>query len=197
MRKRCINKNDFSDITFLIGPKREPIHAHRAMLAARSEVFRTVLKQQLVHGNNKQGRDKAKSGSGLVPTICVPECHALGCRGIGPVRASLAVQPIIFDKNETIYPKVKGPLVLEDEKPEVFLTMLDYMYTNCCTLTIDLCPDVLSNAIEYGLDGLRKIACRFMADCLSIESAAVIFQSAILHDQKELKKVVIAINIDF
>ena len=59
MRKRCINKNDFSDITFLIGPKREPIHAHRAMLAARSEVFRTVLKQQLVNGNNKQGRDKA------------------------------------------------------------------------------------------------------------------------------------------
>ena len=80
-------------------------------------------------------------------------------------------------------------MVLEDEKPEVFLTMLDYMYTNCCTLTIDLCPDVLSNAIEYGLDGLRKIACRFMADCLSIESAAIIFQSAILHDQKELKKV--------
>ena len=62
MRKRCINKNDFSDITFLIGPKREPIHAHRAMLAARSEVFRTVLKQQLVNGNNKQGRDNAGFG---------------------------------------------------------------------------------------------------------------------------------------
>ena len=64
MRKRCINKNDFSDITFLIGPKREPIHAHRAMLAARSEVFRTVLKQQLVNGNNKQGRDNAGVGFG-------------------------------------------------------------------------------------------------------------------------------------
>ena len=64
MRKRCINKNDFSDITFLIGPKREPIHAHRAMLAARSEVFRTVLKQQLVNGNNKQGRDNAGFGFG-------------------------------------------------------------------------------------------------------------------------------------
>ena len=62
MRKRCINKNDFSDITFLIGPKREPIHAHRAMLAARSEVFRTVLKQQLVNGNNKQGRDNTGFG---------------------------------------------------------------------------------------------------------------------------------------
>ena len=65
MRKRCINKNDFSDITFLIGPKREPIHAHRAMLAARSEVFRTVLKQQLVNGNNKQGKDN--TGFGFEP----------------------------------------------------------------------------------------------------------------------------------
>ena len=166
MRKRCINKNDFSDITFLIGPKREPIHAHRAMLAARSEVFRTVLKQQLVNGNNKQGRDKASSEAKTSPWMT----------------------RTVHESN-SILSRVKGPLVLEDEKPEVFLTMLDYMYTNCCTLTIDLCPDVLSNAIEYGLDGLRKIACRFMADCLSIESAAVIFQSAILHDQKELKKV--------
>ena len=93
------------------------------------------------------------------------------------------------------YPRVKGPLVLEDEKPEVFLTMLDYMYTNCCTLTIDLCPDVLSNAIEYGLDGLRKIACRFMADCLSIESAAVIFQSAIA-DVSSIAVYIICIKVD-
>ena len=28
----------------------------------------------------------------------------------------------------------QAPLALEDEKTEVFLTMLDYMYTNCCTL---------------------------------------------------------------
>jgi len=79
MRKRCINKNDFSDITFLIGPKREPIHAHRAMLAARSEVFRTVLKQQLVNGNNKQGRDKASSEAKTSPwmTRAVHESNSI------------------------------------------------------------------------------------------------------------------------
>lgn len=38
MRKRCINSKEFSDIQFLIGPKREPIYAHRAILSARSEV---------------------------------------------------------------------------------------------------------------------------------------------------------------
>ena len=30
--------------------------------------------------------------------------------------------------------------------------------------------------------------CRFMADCLSIESACIIFQAAVIHDQKELRK---------
>ena len=54
--------------------------------------------------------------------------------------------------------------------------------------TIELSPDVLACAIEYGLDGLRKIVCRFMADCLSIESACIIFQAAVIHDQKELRK---------
>ena len=38
MRKRCINSKEFSDIQFLIGAKREPIYAHRAILSARSEV---------------------------------------------------------------------------------------------------------------------------------------------------------------
>ena len=49
-------------------------------------------------------------------------------------------------------------------------------------------PDVLAISIEYGLDGLRKIVCRFMADCLSVESACVIFQAAVIHEQKELRK---------
>ena len=49
-------------------------------------------------------------------------------------------------------------------------------------------PDVLAVSIEYGLDGLRKIVCRFMADCLAVDSACTIFQAAVIHDQKELRK---------
>ena len=44
MRKRCINSKEFSDIQFLIGPKREPIYAHRAILSARSEVCLILIK---------------------------------------------------------------------------------------------------------------------------------------------------------
>ena len=70
MRKRCINAKEFADIQFLIGPRREPVWAHRAILAARSEVFRTVLRQKGASVNKNQ------------------------------------------------------PLILEDERTEVFLTML-------------------------------------------------------------------------
>lgn len=140
MRKRCINSKEFSDIQFLIGAKREPIYAHRAILSARSEVFRTVLRQQ----TNAQ--------------------------------------------NVSLHSVKQNPLVLEDEKPEVFLTMLDYMYTNCCTLTFDLAPDLLATSIEYGLDGLRRIASRYMADAMNTDNVCTIFQAAILNQQKELQK---------
>jgi len=134
MRKRCINSKEFSDIQFLIGPRREPVFAHRAVLAARSEVFRTVLRQK---------------GASV-------------------------------DKNQ--------PLILEDEKTEVFLTMLDFMYTNCCTLTYELAPHVLAAANEYGLDGLRRITSKFMADNITTETACAIIDSAVLNQQKELVK---------
>jgi len=140
MRKRCINCKEFSDIQFLIGPKREPVYAHRAILSSRSEVFRTVLRQQA-------------------------NAH-----------------------NTSLHSMKQNPLVLEEEKPEVFLTMLDYMYTNCCTLTFDLAPDLLATSIEYGLDGLRRIASRYMADQMDTDNVCTIFQAAVVNQQKELQK---------
>lgn len=82
----------------------------------------------------------------------------------------------------------QNPLVLDEEKPEVFLTMLDYMYTNCCTLTFELAPELLTTSIEYGLDGLRRIASRYMADSMSTDNVCIIFQSAVVNMQKELQK---------
>ena len=62
------------------------------------------------------------------------------------------------------------------------------MYTNCCTLTYELAPAVLSAANEYGLDGLRRITSKFMADNITVENACTIIDSAVLNQQKELVK---------
>ena len=134
MRKRCINHKDFSDCTFLVGSQRQLIYGHRCLLAARSEVFRSMFAQQPI--------------------------HAIASRD--------------------------SPYALPNVRPEVFLTALDYMYSNCCTLTNDLAADVMSLSIEYALDGLRRLSARFLLDSLSNETACEVLQSAVIHAQPDM-----------
>jgi len=134
MRKRCINHKDYSDVTFLIGPHRQLVYGHRCLLAARSEVFRSMFSQQ-------------------------------------PINASVSRD---------------SPYALPDVRPEVFLTALDYIYTNCCTLTCDLAPDVMSLAIEYALDGLKRLCVRFLLDSLCTETACDVLQASVAHAQPEM-----------
>lgn len=133
MRKRCINQKDFSDITFVVGSKKQTIAAHRCILSARSEVFRSMFIQQSIHAGDHE-----------------------------------------------------VPYVLGDLRPEVFLTTLDYMYTNCCTLTPDLVSDVMATAIDYGLDGLRRLCVRYMLDTMTDEVVCAQLQCAAVHGQEDL-----------
>ena len=49
------------------------------------------------------------------------------------------------------------PLILTDIKPKTFLAILEFIYTNCCSLSSESILDVLAASIEYGLDGLTKV----------------------------------------
>ena len=76
------------------------------------------------------------------------------------------------------------PFVLSDIHPTIFLAQLEFIYTNCCSLSTDMVKhnyytftciilkcckmlnifsdflqviDVLAASIEYGLDGLTKV----------------------------------------
>ncbi|XP_039339012.1 BTB/POZ domain-containing protein 19 isoform X2 [Mauremys reevesii] len=50
------------------------------------------------------------------------------------------------------------PLVLSHVQPEVFLAVLEFLYTNSVTLNSLIALEVLTSAVEYGLDDLRKAA---------------------------------------
>ena len=67
-------------------------------------------------------------------------------------RAMFAVQ-----KDETAGDSPPAPLVLSDIKPTIFLAVLEFVYTNCASLSTDIVIDVLAASIEYGLDGLTKV----------------------------------------
>nr|XP_042700996.1 BTB/POZ domain-containing protein 19 isoform X2 [Chrysemys picta bellii] len=57
-------------------------------------------------------------------------------------------------------PRSRGPpqtpLVLSHVQPEVFLAVLEFLYTNSVTLNSFVALEVLTSAVEYGLDDLRK-----------------------------------------
>lgn len=58
-----------------------------------------------------------------------------------------------------------APLVLSDIRPSIFLAVLEFIYTNCSSLSTDMVIDVLAASIEYGLDGLTKVYVLFIMTC--------------------------------
>ncbi len=51
-----------------------------------------------------------------------------------------------------------APLVLSDIRPQIFLAVLEFIYTNCSSLSTDMVIDALAASIEYGLEGLTKVS---------------------------------------
>ena len=54
--------------------------------------------------------------------------------------------------------ELPNPLVLSDVRPKTFLSLLEYIYSNSCSLSSDFVVDVLSLSVEYGLDGLTRVS---------------------------------------
>lgn len=81
-----------------------------------------------------------------------------------------------------------APLILSDVKPIVFMAVLEFIYTNSCNLTTDMVIEVLASAIEYGLDGLRKVCVRYMRENMTIGTVCEFVQAALTYDQVTLRE---------
>lgn len=79
------------------------------------------------------------------------------------------------------------PLVLPDVRPTVFLTLLEFIYTNSCKLSQSTVVDVLASAIEYNLESLAKCCVQFLTSGIKIETACEAMQAAITYNQTELR----------
>ncbi|XP_065906033.1 BTB/POZ domain-containing protein 19-like [Dysidea avara] len=85
-------------------------------------------------------------------------------------------------------PDDNAPLILSDIKPVVFMAVLEFIYTNSCNLSSDLVIEVLASAIEYGLDGLRKVCVRFMRENMTVGTVCEYVQAALTYDQVTLRE---------
>ncbi|XP_033859887.1 BTB/POZ domain-containing protein 19-like isoform X1 [Acipenser ruthenus] len=80
------------------------------------------------------------------------------------------------------------PVVLSDVQPEVFLAVIEFLYTNCVTLNNCIALEVLTSAVEYGLDDLRKLCVEFITDSLTVETVCEAMQAAVTYGQIDMKE---------
>lgn len=83
------------------------------------------------------------------------------------------------------------PFVLSDMSPDIFLAMMEFIYTNTVTLTPKIAIEVLATALEYGLDDLRRLCVEYLEENLSVQNACDCMQAAVTYSQEELKEKVL------
>ncbi|XP_066548001.1 BTB/POZ domain-containing protein 19 isoform X2 [Amia ocellicauda] len=83
---------------------------------------------------------------------------------------------------------LESPVVLSEVQPEVFLAVIEFLYTNCVTLNNYIALEVLTSAVEYGLDDLRKLCVEFITDTLKVENVCEAMQAAVTYGQFDMKE---------
>ncbi|NWI14892.1 BTBDJ protein, partial [Crypturellus soui] len=82
----------------------------------------------------------------------------------------------------------QGPLVLGNVQPEVFLAVIEFLYTNCVTLNSHIALEVLTSSVEYGLQELCKLCVEFLKETLSVEQVCEALQAAVTYGQVDLQQ---------
>ncbi|KAL5014541.1 hypothetical protein ScPMuIL_008811 [Solemya velum] len=78
------------------------------------------------------------------------------------------------------------PFVLSDMSPDVFIAMIEFIYTNCVTLTPSIAVDVLATSLEYGLDALKKLCVEYLSENVRVNNACEMVQAGVTYGQEKL-----------
>ncbi|XP_047398993.1 BTB/POZ domain-containing protein 19 isoform X3 [Sciurus carolinensis] len=76
-------------------------------------------------------------------------------------------------------PGVPGPVVLSTVPAEAFLAVLEFLYTNSVKLHRHSVLEVLTAAVEYGLEELRELCLEFVVKVLDVELVCEALQVAV------------------
>uniref|UniRef100_A0A8V1A9E4 BTB domain containing 19 n=1 Tax=Gallus gallus TaxID=9031 RepID=A0A8V1A9E4_CHICK len=82
----------------------------------------------------------------------------------------------------------QGPFILGNVQPEVFLAVIEFLYTNSVTLNSHTVLEVLTSSVEYGLQDLCKLCVEFIKDTLSVEQVCEALQAAVTYGQADLQQ---------
>ncbi|KAM4773053.1 BTB/POZ domain-containing protein 19 isoform 3-T3 [Cyanocitta cristata] len=84
---------------------------------------------------------------------CVLACRCQAFRGM------LGQAPVGSQDSSSSVPP-QGPFILGNVQPEVFLAVIEFLYTNSVTLNSHIALEVLTSSVEYGLQDLCKAVVR-------------------------------------
>ncbi|XP_074688283.1 BTB/POZ domain-containing protein 19 isoform X2 [Strix aluco] len=117
---------------------------------------------------------------------CVLACRCQAFRGM------LSQGPVGSEDSPSSIPS-QGPFILGNVQPEVFLAVIEFLYTNSVTLNSHIVLEVLTSSVEYGLQDLCKLCVKFIKDTLTVEQVCEALQ-AVVRTQgfHELSDVVLA-----
>ncbi|KAJ1064087.1 hypothetical protein K5549_009399 [Capra hircus] len=76
-------------------------------------------------------------------------------------------------------PGVPSPVVLSTVPAEAFLVVLEFLYTNSAKLQRHSVLEVLTAAVEYGLEELRELCLEFVVKALDVELVCEALQVAV------------------
>ncbi|XP_060087720.1 BTB/POZ domain-containing protein 19 [Heteronotia binoei] len=145
--------------------------SHSALLLGDSAAFTAALRTLV---NNPRFSDVTFLVGGEQQEVFAHRC-LLSCR-------CEAFHAMLNQPRET-----QAPLLLSHVQPEVFLAVIEYLYTNCVTLNNAIALEVLTSSIEYGLNDLRKLCVEFIKDSLTVEQACEALQAAVAYGQMDLQ----------
>ncbi|KAJ8024555.1 Serine-enriched protein [Holothuria leucospilota] len=168
---------ELCDVTFLVGEKKEPIGAVRAILATRSRIFHKILYSH--HSNNSPGKIQNS-----------PDNRKL------PKKVSRLIRRNSFDAKDFDVSRPRT-IVVEEFEPSVFRQLIDYCHTGCVTLKPRTILGLLNAADHYGLEELRRACLGFLHGCINVDTVCLLLRSAEKYIQYKATKSLVQKALEF
>ena len=80
----------------------------------------------------------------------------------------------------------EAPLILADIRPKIFHAVLEFIYTNSAAISSDGVCDLLAAAVEFSLEGLKRLCTQFMRERCDKDLVCEFLQSGLFYSQEGL-----------
>ncbi|XP_023331735.1 serine-enriched protein isoform X3 [Eurytemora carolleeae] len=184
---------ELCDVTFLVGDTREPVCAVRAVLAARSRVFKKMLVTNVM--KKREPTYKENKFRAFIKRSSEP---LLGMQNTHHQHQKKGLQ----NSNSHLSPITEGgqqhqTLIIEEFEPDVFRQLIEYIHTGCVTLQPRTLLGVMNAADYYGLDELKCACSGFIQCCITVDTVCALLATAERYIQYKCTKFLIQKVLEF